>query len=62
MADIFSPTVIQQSIPIADIQRLEVIANPSSHRTVLFRAPSSSSLYRIPNIKSRSYRLVDPPR
>ena len=42
-------------------QRLEVIANPRSHRTVLFRAPSSSSLYRIPNIKSRSYRLVDPP-
>ena len=42
-------------------QRLEVIANPRSHRTVLYRAPSSSSLYRIPNIKSRSYRLVDPP-
>jgi hypothetical protein len=28
---------------------------------VLYRAPSSSSLYRIPSIKSRSYRLVDPP-
>jgi hypothetical protein len=42
-------------------QRLEVIANPRSHRTVLFRAPGSSSLYRIPNIKRRSYRLVDPP-
>ena len=45
-------------------QRLEVIANPRhprSHRTVLFRAPGSRSLYRIPNIKSRTYRLVDPP-
>jgi hypothetical protein len=41
-------------------QRLEVIANPRSHRTVLFRAPGSSNLYRIPNIKSRSYLLVDP--
>ncbi len=39
--------------------RLEVIANPRSHRTVLFRAPGSGNLYRIPNIKSRAYRLVD---
>jgi hypothetical protein len=39
--------------------RLEVIANPRSHRTVLFRAPGSGNLYRIPNIKSRVYRLVD---
>ena len=42
-------------------QQLEVIANPRSHRTVLFRAPDSRSLYRIPNIKSRTYQLVDPP-
>ena len=42
-------------------EQLEVIANPRSHRTVLFRAPGSGSLYRIPNIKSRTYRLVDPP-
>ena len=41
-------------------EQLEVIANPRSHRTVLFRAPGSGSLYRIPNIKSRTYRLVDP--
>jgi hypothetical protein len=41
--------------------RLEVIANPRSHRTMLFRAPGSGNLYRIPNIKSRTYRLVDPP-
>ena len=42
-------------------ERLEVVANTRSHRTVLFRAPGSSCLYRIPNIKSRSYRLVEPP-
>jgi hypothetical protein len=56
--------VFDEPLSFADgrsFQRLEVIANPRSHRTVLFRAPSSSSLYRIPNIKSRSYRLVDPP-
>jgi hypothetical protein len=41
--------------------RLEVVANPRSHRTALFRAPGTGSLYRIPNIKSRTYRLVDPP-
>ena len=39
-------------------ERLEVVANPRSHRTVLFRAPGSSSLYRIPNIKSWTYRLL----
>jgi len=39
--------------------RLEVVANPQIHRTVLFRAPGSGKLYRIPNIKSRTYRLVD---
>ena len=38
-----------------------MIANPRSHRTVLFRVPGSDSLYRIPNIKSRTYRLVEPP-
>ncbi|HEY8138304.1 MAG TPA: hypothetical protein VIF61_10695, partial [Methylocystis sp.] len=42
-------------------ERLEVVANSRSHRSVLFRAPGSSCLYRIPNIKSRSYRLVEPP-
>ena len=41
-------------------ERLKVIANPRSHRTVLFRAPGSANLYRIPKIKSRTYRLVDP--
>ena len=42
-------------------ERLQVIANPRSHRTVLFRAPETGHLYRIPNIKSQRYRLVDPP-
>jgi len=42
-------------------ERLEVIANSRNHRTVLFRAPGSDSLYRIPSIKSRAYRLIDPP-
>ncbi|MGJ0454321.1 MAG: DUF6927 domain-containing protein [Methylocystis sp.] len=41
--------------------RLEVVANPRSHGAVLFRAPGSGGLYRIANIKSRSYRLVEPP-
>jgi len=40
--------------------RLEVVANPSDRGAVRFRAPGSSSLYRIPNIKNRAYRLVDP--
>jgi hypothetical protein len=56
--------VFDEPLSFADgrsFERLEVIANPLSHRTVLFRAPGSSSLYRIPNIKSRTYRLIDPP-
>src|SRR5271166_5967256 len=58
--------IFDEPLDFADgrsFDRLEVIANPHSHRTVLFRAPGSGSLYRIPNIKSRTYRLVDaPPR
>ena len=42
MPDTFSPTVIQQTIPIAD--------TTASERLLLSR---------IPNIKSRTYRLVD---
>ncbi len=56
--------VFDEPLSFADgrsFERLEVIANPRGHRTVLFRAPGSSSLYRIPNIKDRTYRLVDPP-
>ena len=40
---------------------LDVVTNPRSHRTVLFRAPDSGGLYRIPNVKSRLYRLIDRP-
>lgn len=39
---------------------LEVVTDPRSNRTVLFRAPGSDSVYRIPNVKNRSYRLIDP--
>ena len=56
--------VFDEPLSFADgrsFQRPEVIANPRGHRTVLFRAHGSSSLYRIHNIKSRSYQLVDPP-
>lgn len=56
--------VFDEPLSFADgrsFERLEVIANPRNHRTVLFRAPDSGSLYRIPNIKSRTYWLVDPP-
>ena len=56
--------VFDEPLSFADgrsFERLEVVANPRSHRTVLFRAPASSNLYRIPNIKNRTYRLVDPP-
>ena len=39
--------VFDEPLSVADgrsFQRLEVIANPRSHRTVFFRAPGSSSL------------------
>jgi hypothetical protein len=55
--------VFEQPLTFVDgrrFDRLEVVANPRSHRTVLFRAPDSGGLYRIPNIRSRAYRLLDP--
>ena len=54
---------IDEPLSFADgrsFQQLKVIANPRNHRTVLFRASGSGNIYRIPNIKRRSYRLVDP--
>jgi hypothetical protein len=42
--------------------QLEVVANPSGRGAVRFRRPGSSNLYRIPNVKSRTYRLIDPAR
>ena len=43
-------------------ERLEVVANPRSHRTMLFHDPACGGLYRIPNIKGRDYQLLDPLR
>jgi len=57
--------VFDQPLAFADGRSfgwLEVIAHPLGARTTLFRAPGSGGLYRIPNIKNRTYRLVDPPR
>ena len=42
-------------------ERLQAVANPRGGRTVLFRDPDRGGLYRIPNLKARDYRLVDPP-
>jgi hypothetical protein len=42
------------------LNRFEVVANPRSHRTVLFRAADIGGLYRIANVKKHSYRLIDP--
>lgn len=44
-----------------NLDRFEVVANPRSHRTVLFRDPRCGGLYRIPGVKRRDYRLIDPP-
>ena len=55
--------VFDQPLAFADgrsFERLEVIAHPRSNRLKLFRAPDSGGLYRISNIKNRTYRLVDP--
>ena len=44
------------------LPRWRSVADPEvAEGTARFRAPGSSSLYRIPNIKSRSTGLVDPP-
>jgi hypothetical protein len=42
------------------LDRFEVVANPRSHPTTLFRAPETGRLYRITNVKQYSYRLIDP--
>lgn len=42
------------------LDRFEVVANPRSHRTVLFRAADIGGFYRITNVKKHSYRLIDP--
>lgn len=57
--------VFDEPVAFADgrsFDRLEVVKNRRSHRTVLFRDPERGGLYRIPNVKRREYRLLDPPR
>jgi hypothetical protein len=55
--------VFDQPLSFSDgrsLDRFEVLANPRSHRTMLFRATDTGGLYRITNVKKRAYRLVDP--
>lgn len=57
--------VLEQPLAFRDgrtLDRFEVVANPRSRRTVLFRAPDTGGLYRITAIKRRAYRLIDPAR
>jgi hypothetical protein len=42
------------------LDRFEVVANPRSHRIMLFRAMDTGGLYRIRNVKKLTYRLIDP--
>ena len=54
--------VFDQPLAFSDgrsLDRFEVLANPRSHRTMLFRATDTGGLYRITNVKKRAYRLVD---
>lgn len=54
--------VLDQPLAFSDgrtLDRFEVVANPRSHRTVLFRALDTGGLYRITNIKRRAYHLID---
>lgn len=44
------------------LDHFEVVANPSSHRSVLFQAPGfPSRLYRIRNVKKLGFRVIDLP-
>jgi len=55
--------ILEQPLLFGDgrtLDRFEVIANPRSHRTVLYRSPKTGGLYRITNVKRRAYRLIDP--
>jgi hypothetical protein len=55
--------VFDQVLSFSDgrsLDRFEVVANPRSHRTMLFRAPDTGGLYRITNVKKRAYRLLGP--
>ena len=55
--------VFDQPLSFSDgrsLDRFEVVANPRSHRTVLFRSPDTGGLYRVTSVKRRAYRLIDP--
>jgi hypothetical protein len=55
--------VLDQPMSFRDgctLDRFEVVANPRSHRTMLFRALANGRLYRITSVKKHSYRLIDP--
>ena len=55
--------VLDQPLSFRDghtLDRFEVVANPRSHRTVLFRALDNGRIYRITRVKKHSYRLIDP--
>ena len=42
-----------------ELSRLDVVSHPRTPRTVLLRDPETGSLYRIPGIKKRAYRLIN---
>ncbi len=42
------------------LDRFEVIENRRSGRTMIYRDPVAGGLYRIPNVKTRDYRLIAP--
>jgi hypothetical protein len=42
------------------LKEMRVVVDPRSHRAMLFQDPHSGALYRIRNIKRRTYRLVSP--
>ena len=41
------------------LDRFEVVAHPQSRRALLFRDPASGLRYRISNIKTRAFRVID---
>jgi hypothetical protein len=56
--------VFDQTLTFSDgrsLDRFEVVVNPRSHRTMLFRALEGGRIYRITNVKKQNYRLIDPP-
>lgn len=57
--------VFADPISFADgrrLDRFQVVENPRSHRTVLLRDPVRGTLYRVPNLRTRTYALSEPPK